>query len=166
ARRRAGHGAKREGARQVLGGGEVVLQAGKVAAIKEVALALNLAAVRARESGDAAQQRRLAAAVRAKHGDPLALGHIEGDVAEKRRGPARAGEPASRESAHGSSRSTTIATSRPPGLITALVRTRSPDCGAALPDLEMRASMRTAAAEERFMPGAMAWLSSSVKRIG
>ena len=41
-----------------------------------------------------------------------------------------------------------------------------PGWGVAFPDREMRASTRKACAEEMFMPGAIAWLSSSANTIG
>src|SRR6185437_5380997 len=109
----------------------------------------HVATIGAREARDAAQERRLPAAVGAAERDPFARRDIEGDLAKKRRRPARAGEAARREAlAHGITLSRTIFNPVAPGFTTALVPTRSPDCGVAFPEREMRASTRTAFAPE------------------
>src|SRR5258705_2689276 len=173
-----GHGAQRERVAQVFRGREVVLDARGVARVDELRaegagriarappIPEHFARVGPREARHAAQQRRLAAAVRAAQSQPFARGHAEAHVSKQRRPPARAGEAAGLERAHGSTLSITIATSRAPGFTTALAPTRSPGCGVAFPERETRASMRSAGAPEILLVGVMAMLSSSLKRFG
>src|SRR6185437_12517187 len=177
--RRRAHATQLQRALQVLLGAQVVLDAREVAGVEQVRVEgramradrfpvpQHRAAVQSREPRHAAQQRRLAAAVRAAHGEPFARGDSEGDLAEEPRRAARAGEGARLEPRrHGSTLSTTTFTSCAPGFTMPLEPTRSPGCGMALPEREMRASMRTDSALESLRPGDIACESSSVKRIG
>src|SRR5258706_81117 len=170
--------AQRQRIAQVLLGSQIVLEARQVSPVEQLgakrralragvlSVPEDVAGVGPHESRDAAQERRLAAAVRAAQCDPLPGRDREGNIAKERRGSPRPGELVRLEASHGCTLSTTTFTSRAPGFTTALAPTRSPGCGVALPEREMRASTRTAWACEMRAVGAIAIVSSSAKTIG
>src|SRR5690606_12069993 len=172
---------------QVLGGAQCVLPARQVALVGDrrmPALARRgnrLAAPadrprhRPHQAGQRAQQRRLAAAVRAAELDPLARAEREPDVPEQRADAGRAGEVLDLEAvaggddraAHGttwSTRTTRSVAASAPGATGSLTPKRSPDAGVASPLALIRTSTTTSGASDSGRWASIDWASPRAKR--